>query len=74
MVINTGTLLNREGYYGYHSHLKIRMEVSGSLVTRNATELLVSNEIWNANWYMSFRVIQEASICTKFPSDITIGF
>lgn len=49
------------------------MEVSGSYLIRNAKEILVRNEIWNTNWYMSFRLIQEASICKKF-SKKNIGF
>ena len=67
MVINTTSLLDRESRYGYPSYLKLSMEVSGSYLIRNAKEILVRNEIWNTNWYMSFRVIQEASICKKFP-------
>ena len=67
MVINTTSLLDRESRYGYPSYLKLRMQVSGSYLTRNAKiSILLRDEIW-INWYMSFRVIQEASICKKFP-------
>lgn len=66
MVINTSSILDREVHYGYPSNLNLSIEVSGSYLIRNAKEILVRNEIWNTNWYMSFRVIQEASICKKF--------